>query len=88
MRRLRWLVPLGIFVVLLGFLGVGLTRDPREVPSPLVDKPAPVFRLQQLHEPQLAFTPVGDTRAQFGAFMKGEIAKWSKVAHDSGARAD
>ena len=35
-----------------------------------------------------AFTPVGDSREQFAAFMKSEIAKWSKVAHDSGARAD
>ena len=32
--------------------------------------------------------PVGNTPEQFGAFMKSEIAKWSKVAHDSGAHAD
>jgi tripartite-type tricarboxylate transporter receptor subunit TctC len=37
---------------------------------------------------QLAFTPVGDSRAQFTAFVKSEIAKWSKVAKDSGATAD
>ena len=37
---------------------------------------------------QLAFTPVGDSREQFAAFMKAEIAKWGKVAKDSGARAD
>ena len=57
MKVLRYLVPLGVFALLVAFFAVGLTRDPREVPSPLVDKPAPVFRLQQLHEPQLAFTP-------------------------------
>jgi cytochrome c biogenesis protein CcmG/thiol:disulfide interchange protein DsbE len=51
MRRLRWAVPLAIFVVLLLFLGIGLTRDPREVPSPLVGKPAPTFALAQLHDP-------------------------------------
>ena len=34
-----------------GFLFVGLWRDPREVPSPLIDKPAPPFTLAQLHEP-------------------------------------
>jgi cytochrome c biogenesis protein CcmG/thiol:disulfide interchange protein DsbE len=56
-RALRYLIPLGVFALLVAFFAVGLTRDPREVPSPLVDKPAPVFRLQQLHEPQLAFTP-------------------------------
>ena len=37
---------------------------------------------------QLAFTPVGDSREQFAAYIKSEIAKWSKVAKDSGAKAD
>jgi len=37
---------------------------------------------------QLAFTPVGGSRADFSAFIKAEIAKWSKVAKDSGAKAD
>ena len=48
----RFLLPLAIFVVVVGFLGVGLTLNPREVPSPLVGKPAPDFVLPQLHEPQ------------------------------------
>src|SRR5450432_2977353 len=34
---------------------------------------------------ELAFTPVGDSRAQFAAWMKAEIVKWSKIAKDSGA---
>ena len=37
---------------------------------------------------ELAFTPVGDSREQFAAYIKAEIAKWSKVAKDSGAKAD
>jgi cytochrome c biogenesis protein CcmG/thiol:disulfide interchange protein DsbE len=56
-KSLKLAIPLAAFLAIAAFLAVGLTRDPREVPSPLVDKPAPVFRLQQLHEPQLAFTP-------------------------------
>jgi cytochrome c biogenesis protein CcmG/thiol:disulfide interchange protein DsbE len=51
MKAARWSIPLGIFVVLVAFLYVGLFRDPREVPSPLVGKPAPAFALPQLHEP-------------------------------------
>ncbi|MEP7329486.1 MAG: DsbE family thiol:disulfide interchange protein [Betaproteobacteria bacterium] len=51
MKSLRLLVPLVIFVVIAGFLYVGLGRDPREVPSPLVGKPAPAFTLAQLHDP-------------------------------------
>jgi cytochrome c biogenesis protein CcmG/thiol:disulfide interchange protein DsbE len=45
---MRFLVPLALFLVLVGFLAVGLNRDPHEVPSPLVGKPAPAFQLQQL----------------------------------------
>ena len=48
----RMLLPLAIFVVLAGFLFAGLWRDPREVPSPLIDKPAPAFALNELHLPQ------------------------------------
>lgn len=48
---MRFLLPLAVFVVLVIFLGIGLTLNPRQVPSPLIDKPAPVFELQQLHDP-------------------------------------
>ena len=53
----RFLLPLGIFAVLVGFLAVGLRLNPREVPSPLVGKPAPAFRLAQLHEPDRTLAP-------------------------------
>ena len=48
----RYLIPLGIFVVLVLFLAVGLRLNPREVPSPLINKPAPRFMLPQLQEPE------------------------------------
>jgi cytochrome c biogenesis protein CcmG/thiol:disulfide interchange protein DsbE len=51
LRFLRWSLPLAIFAVIVAFLFVGLFRDPREVPSPLIGKPAPAFSLAQLHEP-------------------------------------
>jgi tripartite-type tricarboxylate transporter receptor subunit TctC len=37
---------------------------------------------------QQAAIPVGDSREHFAAWIKSEIAKWSKVAKDSGAHAD
>jgi len=43
----RVLLPLGIFIVLVGFLAVGLRLDPREVPSPLIGKPAPEIDSKQ-----------------------------------------
>jgi cytochrome c biogenesis protein CcmG, thiol:disulfide interchange protein DsbE len=51
MKRWRWSIPFAIFVVLVAFLWVGLSRDPSVVPSPLLGKPAPAFRLAQLHKP-------------------------------------
>jgi len=57
MKALKFVVPLALFLLLVGFFAVGLMRDPREVPSPFIGKPAPAFRLEQLHEPALAFTP-------------------------------
>jgi cytochrome c biogenesis protein CcmG, thiol:disulfide interchange protein DsbE len=51
MKSLRLLLPLAAFIVLVAFLWAGLSLDPREVPSPLVGKPAPTFRLAQLHAP-------------------------------------
>ena len=55
MKALRYLVPLAVFTVLLVFLWVGLSLDPREVPSPLIGKPAPAFDLEQLHAPGKRF---------------------------------
>ena len=62
--RLRFILPLMAFLVMVIFLGIGLKLDPHEVPSPLINKPAPAFTLPQLHEPQKTFSP---------ADMKGKV---------------
>jgi cytochrome c biogenesis protein CcmG, thiol:disulfide interchange protein DsbE len=62
--RAKLLVPLALFIGLCAFLLVGLWRDPREVPSPLVGKPAPAFTLAQLHEPGKTLAP---------ADLKGQV---------------
>ena len=64
MRSLRLLIPLAVFIVIVGFLWAGLGRDPREVPSPLVGKPAPVFDLVQLKQPDKKLST---------ADMKGQV---------------
>jgi cytochrome c biogenesis protein CcmG/thiol:disulfide interchange protein DsbE len=64
MRALKFIVPLGLFALLAAFLAIGLTRDPHEVPSPFIGKSAPAFRLEQLHDEKIAFTP---------ADMKGKV---------------
>ncbi|MFW5443152.1 MAG: DsbE family thiol:disulfide interchange protein [Methylococcaceae bacterium] len=47
----KYLIPLGLFTVMAGFLAVGLNLNPRDIPSPLIDKPAPEFALPILAEP-------------------------------------
>lgn len=54
---LRFALPLVIFAVLAGFLYVGLGLNPREIQSPLKDKPAPSFQLMQLARPEQSFSP-------------------------------
>jgi cytochrome c biogenesis protein CcmG/thiol:disulfide interchange protein DsbE len=51
----KFLLPLILFLALVVFLFVGLSRDPNEIPSPLLDKPAPAFNLPQLADPQRSF---------------------------------
>jgi cytochrome c biogenesis protein CcmG/thiol:disulfide interchange protein DsbE len=47
----RFLVPAAAFAVLVGFFVVGLQRDPGQIPSPLIGKPAPAFSLESLGDP-------------------------------------
>jgi len=56
MNRLL-LLPLVLFLGLAAFLLVGLRKDPREIPSPFINKPAPEFKLSQLQEPAKTFSP-------------------------------
>ncbi len=49
-KSLKFFIPLAIFLGIAAFLFRGLGMDPRRVPSPLVDKPAPEFRLPELKD--------------------------------------
>ena len=62
--KFKFLIPLAVFLVIAAFLGVGLTRDPRKLPSTMIDKAAPQFTLQQVSEPAKTFSP---------ADMKGQV---------------
>ncbi len=54
--KARFLIPFGLFVALIVFFAIGLNRDPREIPSPLINKPAPAFSVPQL-ENSVPFAP-------------------------------
>ncbi len=53
----KFLLPLGAFIALVALLAVGLGLNPREVPSPLVGKPAPAFNVPLLSTPDKNFSP-------------------------------
>ncbi len=75
----RFAIPLIAFVVLVGFLLVGLNLDPREVPSPLIDKPAPSIQLTQLHAPEKAFS-LADMRGR--VWLLNVWASWCVSCRD------
>ncbi len=47
----RYIVPLLIVAIMIPVFLVGLGRDPSEIPSPLLLKPAPEFELPRLKDP-------------------------------------
>ncbi len=53
----KFFIPLGFFLVLVAFLAIGLNRNPQEIPSPLLGKPAPLFSLSTLDAGGVKFGP-------------------------------
>ena len=53
----RYLIPIGIFVIFFSFLAAGLQLNPREVPSPLINKSTPAFTLPVLGKDNTTFSP-------------------------------
>ena len=53
---MKYYLVLAVFIALVALLGVGLTLNPHEVPSPLIDKPAPHFQLPQLRDADKIFS--------------------------------
>ncbi|MFO7647802.1 DsbE family thiol:disulfide interchange protein [Halomonas sp. 3H] len=54
--KLKLLIPLVAVTALLGLLLLGLGLNSRDLPSPLVGKPAPAFALEALEDPQTILT--------------------------------
>ena len=79
-----------------GFESVGWIglAAPAKTPAAILDRLNAEIR-KMLRDPavkarfsQLAFEPVGDSRQEFTDFVRNEIAKWTKVAKESGAKVD
>ncbi|MCD6047985.1 MAG: thiol:disulfide interchange protein [Gammaproteobacteria bacterium] len=53
MRRLFFLIPIFLILGLFYFFSKGLHQDPRELPSTLIQQPAPAFALHELDRQKL-----------------------------------
>lgn len=75
---MRYAIPLVVLGVLLAFFTVGLQRDPRLLPSPLIGKPAPAFALPVLAFPKTDAVPVKLSNAEFAGkpFLVNFFASW------------
>jgi cytochrome c biogenesis protein CcmG/thiol:disulfide interchange protein DsbE len=68
MNRIIFVIPVIAFIALVGFFGFGLTQDPKELPSQLIDRPLPQFAL-----PGIEAAPGGGPGFASAA-LKGEPA--------------
>ena len=68
MNRFVFIMPVIAFIALIGFFGIGLTKDPKVLPSQLLDRPLPTFDL-----PGIAEAPGGGPGLASVA-LKGEPA--------------
>lgn len=71
MNRYFWI--LGGFAALVVLLAIGLNLNPRDVPSPLVGKPAPAFSLNVLAKPD---TTLGPKDMQGKVWLLNVWASW------------
>lgn len=54
---LKYIFPLILFIIMAVFLAMGLSLKPGEIPSPLINKPAPAFSAPKLQAPEEKLTP-------------------------------
>lgn len=65
MKRFTYLLPLAVFLVIAGYFAVGLTLDPKKLPSVLIDQEVPEFSLAALK---------GYDRGFSSADLKGQVS--------------
>jgi cytochrome c biogenesis protein CcmG/thiol:disulfide interchange protein DsbE len=64
---LKFIIPLILFIIMAVFLALGLNLKPSEIPSPLINKPAPAFSAPKLDAPEEKLSPA-DLKGQVWLF--------------------
>ncbi len=75
----RFLLPFIGFIVLVGFLAVGLKLDPKEIPSPLINKAAPSFEIETLAD---ADQRIGTESLKGEVWLLNVWASWCAACRD------
>ncbi len=70
---LKYLTPLFLFIILAGFLSIGLKLNPKDIPSPLIGRPVPDFSLPLLHIPE---KKLGSSNLKGRVWMLNVWASW------------
>ncbi len=77
--KLKFAIPLVLFLLLSVFLWKGLRMDPRRVPSPLIGKAAPEFVLSDIHDPTRTFS----SQTMLGkVWLLNVYASWCESCRD------
>lgn len=77
--KLKFAIPLILFLLLSAFLWKGLRLEPREVPSPLIGKPAPQFTLTDVHDSSRQFS----SKEMLGrVWLLNVYASWCESCRD------
>lgn len=76
MRRLAFIIPVVLFLMVAAALGLGLRRDPSILPSMLIDRPIPAFDLAGLtpDDPGLASSDFGGKPVLLNVFASWCVA--------------
>ena len=86
MKRLFFLLPLAVFLGMAVYFGIGLTKDPRIIPSALIDQPVPNFELPPLKPQKPGLATADPSSAEIRLRLVTAVRSFCKCAIQRGFR--
>lgn len=78
MKKVLFIAPLIVFLGLVAYFALGLTRDPAAIPSVLIDKPVPTFDLPAVSN---AHASLATTDLKGQVALVNVFASWCVACH-------